>query len=151
MCVLLYRRFWEKKTDTQRIYHGQTSPGRSMDPCGRGKVQRIRGKMARPPLHRIQRFEISLETKLSRTARQPNPFQGRLDQMAIRVLVAVASLLSDGALDAMRDTGEACRVGEAIPERIECRRTDHFGRIAVLNFTLHMNVVARIRLAVTLM
>ena len=67
--------------------------------------------------------------------------------MAIGVLVAVATFFSSAAMDARSDSGEVGRARKTVPKGIDGRRTDNFGRVVIPDLTLHVNVVARIRMA----
>mmetsp|Transcript_6603 Transcript_6603/g.16095 ORF Transcript_6603/g.16095 Transcript_6603/m.16095 type:complete len:229 (+) Transcript_6603:926-1612(+) len=91
----LHRGYGKKEAHPKGIHHGQTGSRRSMNPGGVGKIQSIRGDVARAPLRLIQGFQISLEAKFSGASRQPNPFHRGLEKIAIHVFVGVCSLLSN--------------------------------------------------------
>jgi hypothetical protein len=124
-----------------------------MDPGGRGKIQSIRGNVTRTPLHRIQGFQVPLETKFSGAPGQSNAFQRGLEKITIHILVDVVSLLSNGIVDVTGscDSREATRVRETVAEWIVLRRTNDFGRLMVMNLTLHVTAVVWIRVVLILM
>jgi hypothetical protein len=128
-----------------------------MNPGGSGKIERIRGTVARTPLDRVQGFQVSLETEFSGAAGQSDPFQRGLEKIAaIQVAVlgavaaAVGSLLSNERARGDSDRREASsHVGrKTIAKRIVDRRTNGFGRLllelVVMNLTLalHLTVIA---------
>jgi len=126
-------------------------------------LERILGNVTGTPLHRIQGFEVSLETKFSGAARQANPFQRGLKKIAIHVVLVAISFLSNGArddtstgtdtsTDSGSGVGEGSRVRKPVAERITWRRTTDFGRqLLLVNLTLHVTAVVRIRWVVMIL
>jgi hypothetical protein len=147
---LLNRRYRKKHADSQGVHHRQTGSRGSMNPGGGGKIQRIRGNVARTPLHRVQGFHISLQTEFAGAAGQSNPFQRGLEKIAIQVLVAaVVSLLSNGARGDSYSR-EVSRVRKPIAERIVYRRTNGLGMLVlVMNLTLTLHVTVTVIVIVT--
>ena len=112
LTTCLHRCYGKKEAYPQGIHHCQTGSRRSVDPGGGGKIQCVRGNVARSPLYRIQCFQVSLEAEFSGTPRQSNTFKRGLKKIAIRVFVAVGSLLSNRIL------GSSRKVRKAVAERI---------------------------------
>ena len=60
LSALLQSRQGKKEADSQRIYHGQTGSGRSMNPSCGGIIQCVRRLVRWSPLCRVQCLQISL-------------------------------------------------------------------------------------------